>query len=72
VEFADHRTAAAIERAAFDRGLLMLGCGESSIRLSPPLVLREDQARVALEIFEEVVAETAPGSGANTGIDTGA
>ena len=57
VEFADHRTAAAIERAAFERGLLILGCGESSIRLSPPLVFREDQARVALEVFEEVVAE---------------
>ena len=58
VEFADHRTAAAVEHAAFERGLLLLGCGESSIRLSPPLVFREDQARVALELFEEVVAET--------------
>ena len=28
------------------------------VRLSPPLVFREDQARVALELFEEVVAET--------------
>ena len=47
---------------AFDRGLLMLGCGEASIRMSPALVFREDQARVALELFEEVVAETAPGA----------
>jgi 4-aminobutyrate aminotransferase len=59
VEFADHETATAIEHAAFQRGLLMLGCGESSIRLSPPLVFREDQARVALELFEAVVAEAA-------------
>jgi 4-aminobutyrate aminotransferase len=59
VEFADHRTAAAVEHAAFERGVLLLGCGESSIRLSPPLVFREDQARVALDLFEEVVAETA-------------
>jgi 4-aminobutyrate aminotransferase len=56
VEFADHQTSAAIEHAAFERGLLLLGCGDSSVRLSPPLVFREDQARVALELFEEVVA----------------
>jgi 4-aminobutyrate aminotransferase len=62
IELPDHEIAAAVERAAFERGLLMLGCGESSIRLSPPLVFREDQARVALELFEEVVAETVPGS----------
>jgi 4-aminobutyrate aminotransferase len=47
-----------VERGAFERGLLMLGCGEASIRMSPALVFREDQARVALELFEEVVAET--------------
>jgi len=62
IELPDHDTAAAVERGAFDRGLLVLGCGESSIRMSPALVFREDQARVALEIFEEVVAETAPGA----------
>jgi 4-aminobutyrate aminotransferase len=59
IELPDHATAAAAERAAFERGLLMLGCGENAIRMSPPLVFREDQARVALELFEEVVAETA-------------
>jgi 4-aminobutyrate aminotransferase len=57
VDFADHETAATIEREAFESGLLMLGCGERAIRLSPPLVFREDQARVALELFEEVVGE---------------
>ena len=57
IELPDHDTAAAVERAAFERGLLMLGCGESSIRMSPALTFREDQARVALELFEEVVAE---------------
>jgi 4-aminobutyrate aminotransferase len=62
IELPDHDTAAAVERGAFDRGLLMLGCGEASIRMSPALVFREDQARVALELFEEVVAETAPGT----------
>ncbi|MEA2521765.1 MAG: 4-aminobutyrate aminotransferase, partial [Actinomycetota bacterium] len=55
--FADHHQAAAVEQAAFRKGLLMLGCGDDAIRISPPLVLREDQAEVALEIFEDVIAE---------------
>ena len=53
----DHDTAAAVELAAFRRGLLMLGCGDDAIRISPALTFREDQARVGLEIFEEAVAE---------------
>jgi 4-aminobutyrate aminotransferase-like enzyme len=32
--------------------------------MSPPLVLTEDQARTGLEVFEEAVAEAAPGAGA--------
>jgi 4-aminobutyrate aminotransferase len=55
--FADHHQAAAVEQAAFRKGLLMLGCGDDAIRISPPLVFREDQAEVALEIFEGVIAE---------------
>jgi 4-aminobutyrate aminotransferase len=58
IELTDHDRAAAVEREAFERGLLILGCGESSIRMSPALVFGEDQARVALELFEDVVAET--------------
>ena len=46
-----------MEHASFRRGLLVLGCGDDAIRISPPLVLRDDQARAALEIFEEAVAE---------------
>ena len=55
VEFADHLTSDAIEKEAFRKGLLVLGAGPSSVRISPPLVFREDQARTALEIFETVV-----------------
>jgi 4-aminobutyrate aminotransferase len=57
LQFPDHERAAAVEIAAFRRGLLVLTCGDDAIRVSPPLVLREDQARAALEIFEEAVAE---------------
>jgi len=31
------------------------------IRISPPLVFRQDQAEIALPIFEEAVAEVAGG-----------
>ena len=57
LSFADHEQATAVEQASFRRGLLMLGCGDDAIRISPPLVFREDQAGAALEIFEEAVAE---------------
>jgi 4-aminobutyrate aminotransferase len=55
VELPDHDAMIAVERAAFHRGLLALGCGESTIRMSPPLVFREDQARSALGVFEEAL-----------------
>ena len=57
LSFADHDQAAAVEQASFRRGLLVLGCGDDAIRISPPLVFREDQATTALEIFEDAVAE---------------
>jgi 4-aminobutyrate aminotransferase len=40
---------------AFERGLLILGCGENSIRLAPPLIVNEHEVAVALEILEECV-----------------
>jgi 4-aminobutyrate aminotransferase len=60
--FADHETAARVEVEAFRRGLLMLTCGDDAIRISPPLVFREDQARAALGIFEEAVAAVEAGA----------
>ena len=44
-----------IEELAFQQGLMILGCGESSIRLCPPLILNEYEATVALDILEEVL-----------------
>jgi 4-aminobutyrate aminotransferase len=57
IQFPDHDHMAAIEMAAFHRGLLVLGCGDDVIRMSPPLVIRRDQVDTALEVFEEAVAE---------------
>lgn len=41
---------------AFERGLLILGCGETTIRLAPPLILNEYEASIALDILEECVS----------------
>ena len=57
IEFPDHDFAAEVEHRAFEKGLLALGCGDDAIRMAPPLVFREDQARTALELFEETVAD---------------
>src|SRR5229473_1750389 len=38
---------------AFQRGLLVLGAGENSIRLCPPLVITRDQAAFAVDVLEE-------------------
>ena len=39
----------------FRRGLVMLGCGNNTIRFCPPLILTEDQAMAALDIIEDVI-----------------
>jgi 4-aminobutyrate aminotransferase len=57
LSFGDHDRATAVEQACFRRGLLALGCGDDAIRISPPLIFREDQVRAALEVFEEAVVE---------------
>jgi 4-aminobutyrate aminotransferase len=42
---------------AFHRGLLTLGSGENSIRMSPPLIIDEEQADAAIRIMEESIRE---------------
>lgn len=41
---------------AFERGLLILGCGETSFRLAPPLIVNEHEANIALDILEDCIA----------------
>ena len=40
---------------AFERGVLFLGAGESAIRLSPPLIVTQEQADIAMNTLEECI-----------------
>ncbi len=42
----------------FYQGLIILGCGENSIRFSPPLVIHEEQSDTAIEILRKVLKQT--------------
>jgi 4-aminobutyrate aminotransferase len=44
-----------VETLAFERGLMLLGCGETSLRLSPPLIVSKEEATVALDILEDAL-----------------
>jgi 4-aminobutyrate aminotransferase len=59
VDFGDHDTADAVEKTCFRRGLLVLGAGDSAVRIAPPLTITSEQAEAGLAVFEEAVAEVA-------------
>jgi 4-aminobutyrate aminotransferase len=47
----------AVVKAAFGKGLLVLGAGKNAIRFSPPLVLTKEQADTAVRILDEALTE---------------
>jgi 4-aminobutyrate aminotransferase len=59
IELRTPELAELVQLRAFERGLLVLECGESSIRVSPPLVITRDQAAAALKILAEVFGAVA-------------
>jgi 4-aminobutyrate aminotransferase len=42
---------------AFHKGLLVLGAGENTLRLSPPLLIDEEQADFAVQTLEACIRE---------------
>jgi 4-aminobutyrate aminotransferase len=44
-----------IVELAFERGVLFLGCGPSTIRICPALVVTKDEADVAVDVLEECI-----------------
>ena len=59
VEFATAEDAEAVQWACFQRGLLVLECGRSAVRMSPPLTISADELRTGLRLFIEAVEEVA-------------
>ncbi len=64
----DKETKARAEREAnlvvqecFKRGLLLLPCGPNNVRFSPPLILTEQQASTAFQIFAAALAHVEHG-----------
>jgi 4-aminobutyrate aminotransferase len=63
VEFArddgtpDAKLRDAVMAKCFEKGLLLLNCGESVIRFCPPLIVSREEVDIAVEIFDSVLAE---------------
>jgi 4-aminobutyrate aminotransferase len=55
VQMATPRIRDTVIEECFRRGLLILGAGPSTIRISPPLIIDEEQAAIAAEIFESAL-----------------
>lgn len=55
VQMATPQIRDAVIEECFRRGLLILGAGPSTIRISPPLIIDEEQATIAAGIFQSAV-----------------
>ena len=51
-----------IVEMAFERGVLFLGCGPSTVRICPPLVVTKEEADVAMDVLEECIAAVGKGA----------
>jgi len=54
-EYAEHLRDQIVE-AAFQRGLLLLGCGKSAIRIAPPLSVSRAEVDEAMLVFDEAIS----------------
>ena len=59
VEFDTPEHAEEVQWACFQRGLLVLECGHSAVRMSPPLVVTDLEMATGLRVFGEAVAAVA-------------
>ncbi len=57
VEFQNPQQAHTVAEACFRRGLIALRCGEKAIRLSPPLLVTQEEVDEALGLLADVLKE---------------
>jgi 4-aminobutyrate aminotransferase len=55
LEFRSHEAANAVQQAAFERGLLVLECGEAALRFSPPLIVDAEVVEIAMGIIDQAL-----------------
>jgi 4-aminobutyrate aminotransferase len=60
IELDSHDRAATLERLCLERGLLILGAGRTSVRLSPPLSVTAEQVDIAVGILGDALRVLAP------------
>jgi 4-aminobutyrate aminotransferase len=48
-----------VVQEAFGRGLLLIGCGQSTIRLAPPLMVDTEDVDIAVRILDESITAAA-------------
>jgi len=46
-----------IVQLAFEKGLLLLGSGDTTLRICPPLVIDEEQAEFAVRTLDGIITE---------------
>src|ERR1700731_3804556 len=51
-----------IVEMAFERGVLFLGCGPSTVRICPALVVTKEEADVAVDVLEECISAVGKGA----------
>jgi 4-aminobutyrate aminotransferase len=45
-----------VMQRCFEKGLLLLSCGESTLRFCPPLIVTPEETKIAVEIFDAAIA----------------
>jgi len=46
-----------VMQKCFEMGLLVLSCGDSTLRFCPPLIVTQEEATTAVELFDAAIAE---------------
>ncbi|GAC1649785.1 MAG: acetyl ornithine aminotransferase family protein [Acidobacteriaceae bacterium] len=54
-----------VVEVCFENGLLVLGCGDNTVRISPPLIITQQQADIAMDILENAVVAVERGADPN-------
>ncbi|HEV2349390.1 MAG TPA: acetyl ornithine aminotransferase family protein [Terriglobia bacterium] len=58
---------ARVLQSAFEKGLMLIGCGESTVRIVPPLICEQEHADVALDILEKCIQQAGGAGSARYG-----